>query len=99
MHPPGCSAYTPSSHRLVITDSGHPNDSKIDTLNSKTTSKAGVNEMFSACCGSYVSFASNLWAWRGAFIMHDVYIFITLEDPHVTDMDCRFMAVFIKLGV
>lgn len=31
--------------------------------------------------------------------MHDVYIFITLEDPHVTDMDCRFMAVFIKLGV
>lgn len=85
--------------QLFITVLGHPNYSKIDLLNSKKTSKASVNEMFNACYSSYVSFTSNLWAWRGAFILHDVYVFITLEDPHIINMDCRFIAISIRLGV
>ena len=31
--------------------------------------------------------------------MYDVYVFITLEDPHIINMDYRFMAIFIRLGV
>lgn len=86
-------------HQLFITVLGHPNYSKIDILNSKKTSTASVNEMFNACYSSYISFTSNLWAWRGTFIIYDVYIFITSEDPHIINMDCRFMAVFIRLEV
>lgn len=70
-------------HQLLITVLGHPSCSKIDTLSSKKTSKASVNEMFNVCYGSYVSLTSNLWAWGGTFIMYDVYIFITSEDPHI----------------
>lgn len=62
--------------QLFITVPGHPNYSKIDILNSKKTSEASVNEMFNACYSSYVSFTSNLWAWRGTFIMYDVYVLL-----------------------